>query len=82
MPFIRYMSEENTADGKKQEVHFINVDQISDATYDHQSRTFEAFIGDKPQGKGWGFKLKGQEATEALAIFQTLYRDVLVRAEK
>lgn len=81
MPFIRYMTEETTADGPTQEVHFVNVDQISDATWNAKKRTFEVFIGDRPQGKGWGFKLKGAEAEEALTIFQKLYKNILDRSE-
>ena len=81
MPFIRFSEESETADGVKKLVRFVNVDQITEATYDRSEGTFSAFIGDKPGGKGWSFGLKGDEAKDALAVFQKLHRDILDRAK-
>lgn len=55
----------------------VEFGMVSDSGINRSDEAFSIFIGDKPGGKGWGVGLKGKEAQEALAVFQTLHREII-----
>jgi hypothetical protein len=73
-PFIKFTRTEQGLNGLTRKLKFINTAFIREAEFDEEEKILEVVVGSSPDRGGESHYLHGQEAEDALAIFQSLNR--------